>query len=82
MLDTWVIAFIRKFQVKIEVELNEAAIRAITYFKDPNDGRDLTAQEIIQELANDLGLTNTRSGSWEGSNMQQVIDGHGWENHL
>jgi len=68
--------------MKVEIELNEAAIRAVSYLKDPLDGRQLTAQEVMQALADDLGMTNSRPGSWEGSHMQQVIDGHGWESHL
>ena len=68
--------------MKIEIELNEAAVRAISYLKDPSNGEPLTACQVIQLLADDLGFTQTRPDSWEGSNMQAVIDGHGWENHL
>lgn len=68
--------------MKVEIELNEAAVRAVSYLKDPSTGEPLTVNEVIQALANDLGFTQTRPDSWEGSNMQSVIDGHGWENHL
>lgn len=68
--------------MKVEIELNESTIRAISYLKCPASGKQLSPQEVIQTLADDLGMTNARPGSWEGSNMQQVIDGHGWENHL
>ena len=68
--------------MKIEITLDEATIRAISYLKDPNTGEPLTPQDVIQVLADDLGMTNTRPGSWEGANMQNVIDGHGWEIHL
>jgi hypothetical protein len=65
--------------MKVEILLNEATIRAISYLKDPHSSVPLTPEEAMQALADDLGLTNTRPGSWEGANMQQVIDGHGWE---
>lgn len=68
--------------MKVEVELNEDAMTAIGYLTDPIDARRLSPQEVIQALADDLGMTSTRPGSWEGSNMQQVIDGHGWEANL
>lgn len=68
--------------MKVEIELNESTIRAIRYLSDPVDGRKLSPEEVIQALANDLGMTNSHPGSWEGSNMQRVIDGHGWEENL
>jgi len=68
--------------MKVEIELNEAAIRAVSYLKDPITGEPLQAHQVFQILADDLGLTQTRPESWEGLNMQSVIDGHGWENHL
>ena len=68
--------------MKIEIELDDAAVRAVGYLKDPVTGEPLTAHQIMQSLANDLGLTQTRPGSWEGANMQAVVDGHGWESHL
>ena len=68
--------------MKVEIELNEDTIRAISYLKDPHDGRQLSEKEVVQALADDLGLTNTRPDSWEGRGMQAVIDNHGWENHL
>lgn len=68
--------------MKIEVTLNENTIRAISYLKDPLTNEALTAEQVIQALADDLGMTQNRPGSWEGANMQNVIDGHGWENHL
>ncbi|MFK5950946.1 MAG: hypothetical protein QM500_19515 [Methylococcales bacterium] len=68
--------------MKIEITLNEETLRAISYLKEPSSKEALTPEQAIQALADDLGMTNTRPGSWEGSNMQTVIDGHGWESHL
>tara|TARA_R110000868_G_C10969398_1_gene769522 strand:- start:2916 stop:3119 length:204 start_codon:yes stop_codon:yes gene_type:complete len=67
--------------VKVQIELDDATIRAISYLKNPNDGSQVPAQKIIQTLADDLGQTSSRPGFWESSNMQQVIDGHGSELH-
>lgn len=66
----------------VEIQLSESTTRAISYLKCPATGKELSPQEVIQALADDLGMTNTRPGSWEGDNMQRVIDGHGWESHL
>ncbi|QFT57081.1 hypothetical protein [Microbulbifer sp. THAF38] len=68
--------------MKVEIELNESTLRAISYLSDPVDGKSLSAEEVMQALADDLGMTNSRPGSWEGSNMQRVIDGHGWEENI
>lgn len=68
--------------MKVEVTLDEATLRAISYLKCPCTGRQLEPSEVIQTLADDLGMTNSRAGCWEASNMQQVIEGHGWEYNL
>lgn len=33
---------------------------------------------LLAMLAQDAAMTNSRPGSWEGSNMQQVLDSHGY----
>lgn len=66
---------------QVMVSLDEATIRAISYLKEPSSGKKLSDTQVIQALADDLGMTNSRPGSWEGSNMQAVIDGHGWESN-
>lgn len=33
---------------------------------------------LLAMLAEDAAMTNTRPGSWEGANMQQVLDSHGY----
>ncbi len=38
----------------------------------------LNVSTLLSMMAEDLAMTNTRPGSWEGSNMQQVLDSHGY----
>jgi hypothetical protein len=38
----------------------------------------LTLQRLMNMLAEDVGLTVTRPGSWEGSNMRTVLISHGY----
>jgi len=64
------------------VELNEATLRVIGYLRNPVDGKPISAKEVLQILADDLGLTQARPECWEAINMQAVIDSHGWETHL
>lgn len=40
---------------------------------------NLTVSSLLGMMAEDLAMTNTRPGSWEGSNMQQVLDSHGYQ---
>jgi len=38
----------------------------------------LDVPRLLAMLAEDAAMTNTRPGSWEGANMQQVLDSHGY----
>lgn len=38
----------------------------------------LTVAGALEMLAQDLGMVETRPGSWEGSNMAQVLNSHGY----
>ncbi|TAA36378.1 hypothetical protein EAT51_19955 [Pseudoxanthomonas winnipegensis] len=38
----------------------------------------LTVAGALEMLAEDLGMVETRPGSWEGSNMSQVLASHGY----
>ncbi len=38
----------------------------------------LTVAGALEMLAEDLGMVETRPGSWEGSNMAQVLSSHGY----
>lgn len=51
---------------------------------DENNARSTThgkldVPKLLAMLAEDLAMTNTRPGSWEGANMQQVLDSHGYQ---
>lgn len=39
---------------------------------------DLTLSALFSMLADDVAMTKTRPGSWEGSNMEAVLVGHGY----
>ena len=39
---------------------------------------ELDVPGLLLMLAQDAAMTNSRPGSWEGSNMQQVLDSHGY----
>lgn len=73
-------------KVQIEFEMDDETYRilkgAVSYLKRPHSGESMTVNEVFSELAEDLAMTGSRPGSLEASNMQNVIDGHGWELHL
>ena len=39
----------------------------------------LDVPKLLLMLAEDAAMTNTRPSSWEGANMQQVLDSHGYQ---
>lgn len=39
----------------------------------------LTTTSLLQMLAEDAGMVISRPGSWEGSNMAEVLCSHGYE---
>lgn len=38
----------------------------------------LDVSGLLAMLADDAAMTNSRPGSWEGANLQQVLDSHGY----
>lgn len=38
----------------------------------------LDVDRLLLMLAEDAAMTYSRPGSWEGANMQQVLDSHGY----
>lgn len=50
--------------------------------KDPITGKRITTRELIDILKEDVMYAATRPGSWEGSNMLQVLVCHGFFIHL
>jgi hypothetical protein len=45
---------------------------------DFNSHGPLTLQRLMDMVAEDVGLSVTRPGSWEGSNMRTVLISHGY----
>jgi hypothetical protein len=72
--------------MKIEIEVSDEAYGHLLMVVDAANMNDpdatthgtLTVARLFDMLAQDLVMTNTRPGSWEGSNMQQVLDSHGY----
>lgn len=75
----------------IQIELSDDELASIEYLiRDWNavideQGIDvgnthgkLTLARLAQMLLEDVAMTNMRPGSWEGSNMQQVLTSHGY----
>lgn len=46
--------------------------------KHPGTGRPVTPRELIHILKQDVVYVATRPGSWEGSNMHEVLRCHGF----
>lgn len=40
---------------------------------------ELTVSKLLAMLAEDAAMVISRAGSWEGSNMAQVFQSHGYE---
>jgi hypothetical protein len=53
------------------------AVKALQ-LTDPNTKKPITAKELTTILKDDVVLSVTRPGSWEGSNMLQVLTCHGF----
>jgi hypothetical protein len=45
---------------------------------DLNSHGPLTLQKLMDMVAEDVGMSVTRPGSWEGANMRNVIRAHGY----
>jgi hypothetical protein len=43
-----------------------------------NSHGKLTVKSAIEMIVEDLGLAESRPGSWEGANMTQVLSSHGY----
>ena len=46
--------------------------------KDPNTQKPVTSRQLLEILKDDVVLAVERPGSWEGSNMLQVLTSHGF----
>lgn len=61
----------------------QAAVASCNLAEASRDGATthgkLDVPRLLAMLAEDVAMTNTRPGSWEGANMQQVLDSHGYQ---
>lgn len=57
----------------------EAVIRL--GLSDPLDGTPITPEKLLEVLKDDVVHVLERPGSWEGSNMEQVLICHGFMRH-
>lgn len=67
--------------MKVTIEIPDQLADVVRDWREPY-GPPLTVERVLELLADDLLMTRTRPGSWEGSNMQQVVDSHGWEQDI
>jgi hypothetical protein len=76
--------------VKIELELDDIAhanLRKVVERCNASHRRnggatshgELTVKKLLVMLAEDAAMTQSRPGSCEGSNMQGVLDSHGYQ---
>ncbi len=45
--------------------------------QDPKNKQDITPDQLIEILKNDVVQALEKPGSWEGSNMRVVLESHG-----
>lgn len=71
--------------MKIEIEISEADAALIEQFMDENQGSEdytthgpLDMIVLAEMLMEDVALMVRRPGSWEGSNVHQVLTSHGY----
>jgi len=56
----------------------ESCNRADESHKGATTHGRLDVPRLLRMLAEDAAMTNSRPGSWEGANLQQVLDSHGY----
>jgi len=71
--------------MKITVNVGVQDLELIQTFldstKDATDGNShgpLNLEKLVAMLLEDIALTRSRPGSWEGHNMLQVLRSHGY----
>jgi hypothetical protein len=70
--------------MKIEIEIPDKEFALIESLMDENQSSEgnshgpLDLFVLIEMLLEDVALTVSRPGSWEGSNMIQVLTSHGY----
>lgn len=74
----------------ITLALDDAIIAQLTAVADACSEADaqrdgatshgpITATQLLELLAEDIAMINTRPGSWEAQGMHQVLTAHGYE---
>ena len=70
--------------MKIEIEITEEDAALIEQFMDNNQSGEFNSHGPLDMivlagmLMEDVALTVSRPGSWEGANMGQVLTSHGY----
>lgn len=70
--------------MKIEIEISDKNAALIEEFMDENQSDEFNSHGpldmivLAEMLLEDVALTVSRPGSWEGSNMIQVLTSHGY----
>ena len=70
--------------MKIEIEIPDSDAALIEEFMNENQSDEANSHGALdmivlaEMLMEDVALTVSRPGSWEGSNMRQVLTSHGY----
>jgi len=69
-----------KLSIEIELTRDEmiAFKQAVAGLSEYGDTAEMTVDNLMTALAEDIAMTVTRPGCWEAANMQQVFASHGW----
>lgn len=71
---------------KITINISESTFESIKTLVDQinlhsgaaNSHGKLSITSAIEMIVEDLGMVESRPGSWEGANMAQVLSSHGY----
>lgn len=76
----------KRIIITVPDETANTLARLVAVCNDSHDARDgftshgkLTVASLLAMLAEDAAMVMTRPGSWEGSNMAQVLMSHGYD---
>lgn len=76
----------KRICIDVSDETAATLARLVKACSDSNDARDgftthgkLTLESLLAMLVDDAAMVMTRPGSWEGSNMAQVLMSHGYD---
>jgi hypothetical protein len=71
---------LRDYERTKEEEMKYGEAVKVLQLTDPATKKPITAKELTTILKDDVVLAVERPGSWEGSNMLQVLTCHGFFN--